>query len=198
MDGWRMNALVKNPCISTLSYESSILNLSLAMPLVNFLWLVLIEPGGWVETLAIELACALCHAVAFRAPSDCIHPLPVLQWEAVLMLAVKLEKGSCGRDFYETKKRVKMGPDKQSRQQGEARSTSTCAWTNKVIRPGGAWDSGGSKHSVWIGSSVTVRGRCQEQRMEGTLQRHWIYSSLSKEAWLGIKKKIIFFNASFP
>lgn len=74
-----MNALVKNLCISTLSYESSILNLSLAMPLVNFIWLVLIEPGSWGETLAIELACALCHAVAFRIPSDCIHALPVLQ-----------------------------------------------------------------------------------------------------------------------
>lgn len=63
----------------------------------------------------------------------------------------------------------------------------------------GAWDSGGGpKKSVWIASSVTVRGRCQGQRTADTSQGHWIYSSFSKEAWLEIKKKIIFFNASFP
>lgn len=62
----------------------------------------------------------------------------------------------------------------------------------------GAWDSGGGpKQSVWTASSVTVRGRCQGQRTADISQGYWIYSSFSKEAWLEIKKKIIFFNASF-
>lgn len=68
------------------------------------------SPGeGEDEILALELACALCHAVTIRPPSDCLHPLPVLEWEAFLVSAVKLDQVSCGRGLYGTQDRVENG-----------------------------------------------------------------------------------------
>lgn len=133
MNGWMKNTLAKNPCISTLSCYPSILSPLLATSVVNFLFGSHRLQGRermryW--PLSWHVLCVMPwpsdHPLTAFTHCQCLSGKPF--WCQLWSLIRSVVEGI----FYEVQERVKMGPEKQSRQRGGSRSSSACTWTNKV------------------------------------------------------------------